>query len=185
MAPTESDILHNYLTVPAQLPSIVSLEEFTELFPKSHRSNPQIRLLYRDLQHQRRALVDTVADNIAREEQEQSKFIKREIASTRRRAARQEADQELEIERALFGASEASNPKHTLISIIPEMDAAIADLEAEIQKLEAQESELRESVEQTVGTMSDLRYGRLSNPKLREDVIQGLKSVQEVCEDKS
>lgn len=65
------------------------------------------------------------------------------------------------------------------------MDAAIADLEAEIQNLEAQETALRESVEQTVGTMSDLRYGRLSNPKLREDVIQGLKSVQDVCEDKS
>ncbi|KAF6800179.1 Cnl2/NKP2 family protein [Colletotrichum sojae] len=184
MAPTESDILHNYLTVPAQLPSIISLEEFTELFPKPHRSNPQIRLLYRDLQHQRRALVDTVAENIE-EEEEKSKFIKRDIASTRRKAARQEADPELEIERALFGASEPSNPKHTLISIIPEMDAAIADLEAEIQKLEAQESELRESIEQTVGTMSDLRYGRLSNPKLREDVIQGLKSVQDVCEDKS
>lgn len=100
MAPTESDILHNYLTVPAQLPSIISLDEFTELFPKAHRSNPQIRLLYRDLQHQRRGLVDTVAENIA-DEEKRGKSIKREIAYTRRKAAQQEADPELEIERAV------------------------------------------------------------------------------------
>lgn len=65
------------------------------------------------------------------------------------------------------------------------MDTAIADLEAEIQKLEAQEETLLESLKQTVGSMSDLRYGRLSNPKLGDDVIQSLKSVQDACEGKS
>lgn len=65
------------------------------------------------------------------------------------------------------------------------MDTAIADLEAEIEELEAQEEKLMESVKQTVGSMSDLRYGRLANPKLGEDVIQGLKSVQDACDGKS
>ncbi|KAK2756317.1 cnl2 nkp2 family protein [Colletotrichum kahawae] len=191
MAPTESAILHNYLTAPAQLPSVISLEEFTELFPKAQRTNPQIRLLYRDLQHQRRALVDTVTENIAVEEK-RGKYIRRDIAIARRKAANEDADQELEIERAvcrirrerqLFG-SVGADPKHTLNSIIPEMDTAVADLEAEIQQLEAQEAALLESVKQTVGTMSDLRYGKLSNPRLKEDVIEGLKSVQDACEGK-
>ncbi|KAL0940350.1 cnl2 nkp2 family protein [Colletotrichum truncatum] len=184
MAPTESEILQNYLIVPAQLPSIISLEEFTELFPKAQRANPQIRSLYRDFQHQRRTLVDTVAENIS-EEEKRGRYIRRDIAIARRKAANEDADQELEIERALFGSSGAEDPKHTLQSIIPEMDTAIADLEAEIGSLEAQEAALLESVKQTVGTMSDLRYGRLSNPKLRDDVIQGLKSVQDACEGKS
>ncbi|OHF02391.1 Cnl2/NKP2 family protein [Colletotrichum orchidophilum] len=184
MAPTEAAILHNYLTVPAQLPSSITLEEFTELFPKPHRANPQIRSLYRDLQHQRRTLVDTVTENIENEEKS-GRIIKREIARARKRAAAEDADQELEIERALFGVAGAQDPKHTLNSIVPEMDTAIADVEAEIQELEAQESKLMESVKQTVGSMSDLRYGRLANPKLGEDVIQGLKSVQDACDGKS
>ncbi|KAK1966513.1 Cnl2/NKP2 family protein [Colletotrichum sublineola] len=184
MAPTESAILHNYLTSPAQLPSAITLEEFTELFPKSHRTNPQIRSLYRDLQHQRRAIVDTVTENITAEEK-RGRAIKSEIARARIRATAEDADLELEIERALFGSMGAQNAKHTLNSIVPEMDMAIADLEAEIQKLEAQEATLLDSIKQTVGTMSDLRYGRLSNPKLKEDVIQGLKSVQEACDGKS
>ncbi|KAK2046630.1 Cnl2/NKP2 family protein [Colletotrichum somersetense] len=184
MAPTESAILHNYLTSPAQLPSVITLEEFTELFPKAHRANPQIRSLYRDLQHQRRALVDTVTENIAAEEK-RGRVIKREIARARMRTANEDADLELEIERALFGSMGPQDAKHTLNSIVPEMDVAIADLEAEIQKLEAQEATLLDSIKQTVGTMSDLRYGRLSNPKLKEDVIQGLKSVQEACDGKS
>ncbi|OLN86668.1 hypothetical protein CCHL11_03774 [Colletotrichum chlorophyti] len=184
MAPTESAILHNYLTVPAQLPSAITLEEFTELFPKAQRSNPQIRTLYRDLQRQRRALVDAVTENIATEEK-RGKTIKREIALARSRATNEDADQELEIERALFGFSEAQDPKHTINSIVPEMDTAIADLEAEIRDLEAQEERLMDSVRQTVGSLSDLRYGRLSNPQVTEDVIQGLKSVQDACEGKS
>ncbi|KAK1473309.1 Cnl2/NKP2 family protein [Colletotrichum cuscutae] len=184
MAPTEAAILHNYLTVPAQLPSAITLEEFTELFPKPHRANPQIRSLYRDLQHQRRALVDTVTENIENEEKN-GRIIKREIARAQKRANTEDADQELEIERALFGAAGAQDPKHTINSIVPEMDTAIADLEAEIQELEAQEAKLMESVKQTVGSMSDLRYGRLANPKLGEDVIQGLKSVQDACDGKS
>ncbi|EXF81033.1 Cnl2/NKP2 family protein [Colletotrichum fioriniae PJ7] len=193
MAPTEAAILHNYLTVPAQLPSAITLEEFTELFPKSHRANPQIRSLYRDLQHQRRALVDTITENIENEEKN-GRVIKREIARAQKRAKAEDADQELEIERAtgvsnkkvkLFGVAGAQDPKHTINSIVPEMDTAIADLEAEIQELEAQEAKLMESVKQTVGSMSDLRYGRLANPKLGEDVIQGLKSVQDACDGKS
>ncbi|CCF32014.1 Cnl2/NKP2 family protein [Colletotrichum higginsianum] len=184
MAPTESAILHNYLTFPAQLPSAITLEEFTELFPKAHRANPVIRSLYRDLQHQRRALVDTVTENIAAEEK-RGRVLKRQIARARSRAADEDADQELEIERALFGASGTQDAKHTLNSIIPEMDTAMADLEAEIQKLETREKSLLESVKQTVGSMSDLRYGRLSNHRLRDDVMQGLKSVQDACDGKS
>ena len=58
-------------------------------------------------------------------------------------------------------------------------------MEAELQRLEAEEAQLLESAKQTVGNLSDLRYGRLSNSKLREQVLEGLQNVQETCERKT
>ncbi|KAM0325306.1 hypothetical protein ACHAQA_007291 [Verticillium albo-atrum] len=184
MAPTESTILTNYLTIAAKLPTIITLDQFTALFPRSQQSNPQIRSLYRHLQHQRNAAVDTVTDNIAVEEK-RGKAMQREAARVRREAAQEEPDVEMEIERALFGSINGRDPKHTLETAIPELDSAVADLEAEIQRLEAEEAALTESIQQTVGSLSDLRYGRLSNAQLPDEVIQGLKSLQEQCDAKN
>jgi centromere-localized protein 2 len=75
--------------------------------------------------------------------------------------------------------------KHNLRSILPDMDSAANDMEQEIQKLEEEEAALLESVKQTVGGMSDLRYGRLANPKLRDEVLNGLNDFQEVCKRKT
>ncbi len=67
MAPNESAILKSYLLTPSQLPTIISLGDFTALFPKSQQGSPQIRALYRDLQRQRDAAVDSVSANIQAE----------------------------------------------------------------------------------------------------------------------
>lgn len=183
MAPTESTILANYLTVAAKLPAILTLEQFTSYFPKSQQPNPQVRVLYRHLQHQRNVTVDDVSQSIANEEK-RGKAMRREAARARREVAQTEPDAELEIERALFGSADHSTPRHTLHSIIPEMDSAVEHLEAEVQQLEAEEEALRESIQQTVGGLSDLRYGRLSNQRLPDEVIQGLKTLQEQCDTK-
>ena len=70
------------------------------------------------------------------------------------------------------------------MTILPDMESAADDLEETIQKLEEEEARLLESVKQTVGDMSDLRYGRLSNPKLRDEVLEGSQEFQEACKDK-
>lgn len=67
MAPTEASILSNFLLPPAPLPTIISLQQFTELFPRSQQSNRQIPILYRELQHQRAIDIDDVKRNIAAE----------------------------------------------------------------------------------------------------------------------
>lgn len=100
MAPTESSILANYLTVTAKLPTILSFDQFTALFPRSQQSNPQIRSLYRDLQHQRNAVVDAVTENIAVEEK-RGRAMRREAARIKREAAQEQPDVEMEIERAV------------------------------------------------------------------------------------
>lgn len=71
--------------------------------------------------------------------------------------------------------------KHNINSIIPELDSSTEELEAAIQSLEKEEAELLQSIKQTVGSMSDLRYGRLSNGQLRKQVLEGLENVQETC----
>ena len=100
MAPTESTILSNYLLAAAQLPDVVTLEQFTALFPRSSQRSPaQIKALYRDLQRQRKAVVDSVADSIEAEAK-RGKQMRREVVRARREAEH-EADDEKDIERAV------------------------------------------------------------------------------------
>lgn len=69
-------------------------------------------------------------------------------------------------------------------SIVPELDASTEALEATIQSLEREEAELLGAIKQTVGGMSDLRYGKFSNSQLGEQVVDGLQTVQETCQAK-
>ncbi|KAK4175651.1 Cnl2/NKP2 family protein-domain-containing protein [Triangularia setosa] len=184
MAPTEQKILTNYLLVPARLPAIISLEEFTTLFPKPLQPSPHIRSLYRDLQGQRNSLVDSVAEEIQAEAR-QGKALRRHVLKARREAEAQEQDDELEIERMLGTLPDSQNPKHTLQSVLPALEDAISELESQLQLIQGEEASLLSSVQKTVGDLSDLRYGRLANPKLPEQVLEGLQSLQEICKEKN
>lgn len=182
MAPTETTILANYLLVPAQLPAFISLKEFTELFPRAQQSSPQIRKLYRDLQAQRNEVIDHVGSNIE-DEARRGKEMRREIRRSKRDAENPEYDDEVDIERALYGAAAgARKMKHSINSIVPELEVAAEELEATIESLEREEARLMQEIKQIVGGMSDLRYGRFSNSQLGKQVIDGLHAVQETCE---
>ncbi|KAH6621418.1 Cnl2/NKP2 family protein-domain-containing protein [Chaetomium sp. MPI-SDFR-AT-0129] len=180
MVPTEQAILSNYLLTPAQLPAIISLQEFIALFPRPLQSSPKIRSLYRDLQGQRNAVVDAVAEEVE-EEAKHGKAMRRAVIRAKREAEAQEQDDEVDIERMLGNWSEPQNDKHTLSTILPEMEAAISALEAELQLLEEEEASLLASVRQTVDALSDLRYGRLANGQLPEQVLDGLGNLEAIC----
>ncbi|KAK0706373.1 Cnl2/NKP2 family protein-domain-containing protein [Lasiosphaeria miniovina] len=185
MAPSELKILSNYLLVPAQLPAVISLQEFTSLFPRSLQSSPHIRSLYRDVQSQRNALVDSVAAEIE-SEVKKGKVQRRTVIKERRLAQLDEQDDEIEIERMLFGAaSNTQSSRHSINSILPELEGAIAEVENELQRLGEEEASLVASVRQTVGGMSDLRYGRLANSHLREQVLEGLADLKATCDGKN
>lgn len=86
----------------------------------------------------------------------------------------------------LFGqASGSRSQSHTLNSIIPELDKTVTEVEAQIRQLEEEETRLLESIQQTVGGFSDLRYGRLANSQLREEILEGLRTLQHACDEKS
>jgi centromere-localized protein 2 len=81
--------------------------------------------------------------------------------------------------------SSAKKSKHSLDSVMPELQGATGALQAEIARLEEQEAELAGSMAQIVGNLSELRYGKFANPKLRDEVMDGLTALQEACERKT
>ncbi|KAK0108937.1 hypothetical protein ONS96_002774 [Cadophora gregata f. sp. sojae] len=183
MAPTEETILSTFLLSPAPLPTIITLKAFTELFPRSQQSSPQIKALYRDLQHQRARLTDTVSRNIAAEVK-RGKAQRREVARARKEAEREQQDDEVDVERALFGPTSnlpVSKP-HTLSSILPELESAVEEVEDEIRRLDEEAEALLAEMQSNVGGLSDLRYGRLANGQLREQVIGGLERLESSCD---
>ncbi|KYK55307.1 hypothetical protein DCS_07270 [Drechmeria coniospora] len=181
MAPTESEILTNYLLQPAALTAIVTFAQFQALFPSPIQASPQLRTLFRDLQAQRNGAVDAVAANVAAEAK-RGVAMRREVIRLRRDAEHDEADAELEMERMLFGDGKT---KQTLTSMVPEIDGAVLALEAETKRLQDEESALLGSVKQIIGGLSDLRYGKLANRQLRDEVLDGLDSLQAACDGKS
>lgn len=197
MAPTESTILTRYLLVPSQLTTALSLDEFTALFPRAQQASSQVRSLYRDLQSQRRAVIEDIAAGIEAEAK-RGKSLHRALVSARKDAGAQDRDDELAIERAvsnysrhmscawtdtpvqLFG-TDAAHRRKDLHSVLADMDGAVKDLERQIELLRSTAEELLDSVRQTVGHMSDLRYGRLANSQLRDQVDEGLASLRDTC----
>lgn len=106
MPPSESAILANFLLSPAALPNIISLTKFTDLFPKAQRSNAQIGLLYRELQHIRALDTDEVQRNIA-QEVKRGQRQRREVVKARRKAEREDMEgvdmREIEMETEVIG----------------------------------------------------------------------------------
>lgn len=100
MAPTETELLANYLIQPSSLTAVITLEQFKTLFPRPLQSSPQVRSLFRDLQVQRTMLLDVVAENIDVEAR-RGVVMRREVVRARRETEREDVDAEIEMERAV------------------------------------------------------------------------------------
>ncbi|KFY45173.1 hypothetical protein V494_01098, partial [Pseudogymnoascus sp. VKM F-4513 (FW-928)] len=66
---------------------------------------------------------------------------------------------------------------HTLRTILPTLDTATEDIEAELAVLELEAETLLAGLRNTVGGLSDLRYGKFRNPEAAEGVKAGLDAV--------
>jgi len=86
----------------------------------------------------------------------------------------------------LFGQSSnlPTSKPHTLTSILPELESAVENLDDEIRRLDEEAGTLLEAMRNTVGGLSDLRYGRLANGQLQEQVLEGLERLEKSCEKK-
>tara|TARA_R110002060_G_scaffold62348_1_gene71741 strand:+ start:694 stop:909 length:216 start_codon:yes stop_codon:yes gene_type:complete len=69
-----------------------------------------------------------------------------------------------------------------LTSILPELESAVEEVEDEIRRLDEEAETLLAGMQSTVGGLSDLRYGRLANGQLREQVLEGLERLESSCD---
>lgn len=203
MAPTESSVLSNFLLPPAPLPTILSLRQFTDLFPRAYQSNPSIPKLYRELQHQRAIDTDDVKRNIAAECKRGERQA-REVARARRRdedadnsAAGLTRGEEMDVrmEEDLHGRVGASaqhgiarTKKSTAEAVVQNMKLAEQDIEEEIAELEREADSVLADLKNVVGDLSDLRYGRFNKPaaggeELGHETVETLRQLQAVCQE--
>jgi centromere-localized protein 2 len=83
MPSQEAALLSDFLLTPAALRNFLSLEQFTDIFPRSHRENPAVKALYQELQRLRHEDIELVRSNIA-DEIKRSRPLKRAVTRERR-----------------------------------------------------------------------------------------------------
>ena len=182
----------NFLLSPSLLPTIISLEKFTALFPRRLQSHPQVRSLYRELQHLRAQDVDLVQENIQKEAkrgEKQKEDLKNAKSTSGLTGLSHEDQVEIDLDLQLFGQPSAltSRPEdqHSLESLLPELERACTALERNIKSLDAEAADTLSQLTTTVDGLSDLRYGkfnRLSNAvSLGDEVIGSLEHLEGVC----
>ncbi|PGH36839.1 centromere-localized protein 2 [[Emmonsia] crescens] len=192
MVPSEVSILTNFLLSPSPLPTLISLEKFTELFPRRLRSHPQIRVLYRELQHIRSQDLDLVRENIDKEIR-RGERQREELRNAKRATGVSGIDKndklEMDMDIQLFGQRDPTiSPEnmHTLASLLPEMENACSSMEREIEAVDAEAARIFAELTSTVGELSDLRYGKFNKPPgvatdAVDDTITGLKELENAC----
>jgi centromere-localized protein 2 len=191
MAPTEESILSNFLLSPAPLPTVMSLQKFTELFPKRLRNHPHIRTLYRELQQVREQDMDRVNENIDNEikqgDKQRAEMHKATLASGVE-ASNGDEQREVDMDLHLFGQAQTAAPEdyHSVDSLLAAMEAATTNIEHEISAIDQEAAAILTQLSTTVGDMSDLRYGKLQGPAgtaddMASEAIKGLQNLEDSC----
>lgn len=85
MPSQEAKLLSDFLLAPAPLRDFMTLRQFTDIFPRSHRENPAVQDLYRELHRLREAEIEVVRSDITKEVK-RSKQLRRAYARERRQA---------------------------------------------------------------------------------------------------
>lgn len=83
MPSQEAKLLSDFLLAPAPLRDFMTLRQFTAIFPRSHRENPAVQDLYRELHRLREAEMEAVRSDITKEVK-RSKPLRRAYARERR-----------------------------------------------------------------------------------------------------
>lgn len=191
MPPSEESILSNFLLTPSLLPTIISLEKFTELFPAKLRSHPQVKTLYRELQQLRAQDVDLVRENIDRE-LGRGERQKQELKNAQKSPGVSGMDHqdllEADMDVHLFGQPSKTAPEHlhSLQSLLPEMQHACSSLEKETETTELETTRILGELNDVVSELSDLRYGKFNKPtgasnSAVEEAIGGLKRLEDAA----
>lgn len=200
IAVTEAQILKSYLLNPASFPTIITLDEFRDLFPANQQSHPEVKLLYRDLQFLRTVDTDLIEENIAKEcrdgerqRREMYRALHQLPHLSKQSPGQLNGDKDVQVDDVLYGQT-GSVPKrkkgHTKESLIKEMEETIRYLEVDGLVARREADKLLGQMRDTVGSLSDLRYGKFARISGAEndveaEVVKGLKGLEEAINSKS
>ncbi|KAF8420067.1 Cnl2/NKP2 family protein-domain-containing protein [Tirmania nivea] len=179
---TEYSLLTSYLLSRAPLPEFLPLPVFTNLFPLPLRSNPQIRLLYRQLQLSRTQTISRVKKNIDLEicqSKRQLQRLRQSNSASKSNTQGLTGDAMVGVE--LFGTS-ISEPVMPLAELLVQMEDAVVELAEEERRLEEECNKMMKEMQEWVGGLSDLIYGKFSTPGIEGKVIEQLENLEETCE---
>ncbi|KAJ5779304.1 hypothetical protein N7457_007024 [Penicillium paradoxum] len=191
MAPSEESILGNFLLSPAPLPTVMSLQKFTDLFPKRLRGHPHIRTVYRELQQVREQDMDRVnasIDSEIKQGEQQRAELRKAILASGVEASNSEEQREMDMDLHMFGQPSSTVPEdyHSVASLLAEMETASVNIEHEIAGIDREAAEILAQLNTIVGDMSDLRYGKLQGPAgtaedMAGEAIKGLQNLEDAC----
>ncbi|KAF9738023.1 hypothetical protein PMIN06_008495 [Paraphaeosphaeria minitans] len=186
MPSTEAKLLSDFLVAPASLRDFMTLSQFTDIFPKGHRSTPAVKELYRELYTLRERDIEAVRHDIALEVK-RSKQLRRDYARERRQV--DEANVAgldlvtLQMEAELSGTR--GRKPHTLQTVYASIEETCEALEAQIAEIEQENRSALLEVEDTISALSDLRKGSFpqtaSGEDLGQEVLATLKRLEAVC----
>ncbi|KAF2624204.1 hypothetical protein BU25DRAFT_433704 [Macroventuria anomochaeta] len=186
MSSQEAKLLSDFLLAPAPLRDFMTLRQFIDIFPRSHRENLAVQELYRELHRLREAEIEVVRNDITKEVK-RSKPLRRAYAQERRQmddAYVAGIDPvALQMEEELSGHGRKT--PHTLQTVYSSIEDACQSLEAQIAEMEEENQRTLAEVQEAVGALSDLRHGRFaqsaSGEDIGEEVLATLKRLEAVC----
>lgn len=191
MAPSEAFILSSFLLSPASLHTVVSLQQFTEMFPKRLRSHPHVKALYRELQEIREQDIDQVNGNIDTETKngvQQKEELRKSVTKTGIDDMNDHDRKEMDMDTQLFGRTSAASPEdyHSVSSLLSEMESASTSVERDISDIDQEAAKILSELNTTTSELSDLRYGKMQGPagnadEVVDQAIKGLANLEDAC----
>lgn len=193
-AATEAQILKSYLLNPASLPTIITFQEFQDLFPAAQQSHPQVKLLYRDLQFLRTVDTDLIEENIAKEcrdgerhRRELYRALHQQPKTSQHGQSQLNGDQDVQVDEVLYGQT-GSVPKrrkrHNKDSLMKEMEETIRYLEVDALVAKKEADKLLGHMRQRVGDLADMKGTKVARTSITDsavqaEVVKGLKSLED------
>ncbi|KAH6618990.1 Cnl2/NKP2 family protein-domain-containing protein [Boeremia exigua] len=185
---SEAKLLGDFLLAPAPLRDFMTLRQFTDIFPRSHRENPAVHDLYRELHRLREAEIGIVRDDVAKEVK-RSKPLRRAYARERRQMddARVAGTDAVALQMEDELAGHGRKTPHSLQTVHASIEDSCQSIEAQIAAMEEENRRALAEVQEAVGALSDLRHGRFvqsaSGEDIGEEVLAALRRLEAVCAD--
>lgn len=189
-ADTEEEMLTAYLLNPASFPTIITFDEFQDLFPINQQAHPQVRLLYRDLQFLRTVDTDLIEENIAKEcrngerqRREMYRALHHELYPKQQSRGEINGAKEVQVDDVMYGQS-GSVPKrkkqHTKASLFKEMEETIRYLEVDAVVARREADKLLGQIRETVAHLGNSRTATSSsaNGDIEADVVKSLQGLE-------